>query len=302
MPRYVFAVNTAFAVKRWPLPNEWAEIVAREFGVAAVQHTLDLVDLDAPAEWVQEQASHIKGAVDGQGLRLHSSFTGLAAYSMNLLLHPAAKARDRAERWFEQAISFTALAGGGATGGHVGAFGVSSSRNQREKEELWQGLRRTLVRLTARAADAGLKELFIENMAVAREPSSTSDLGDLLSIQGAHVPVSLCLDVGHPVAGRSPEENDPYFWLSTFRDRATAIHLQQSEASADRHWPFTLERNREGRIDASKVLDILDGTQLNEIVLVLEVIPAFEASDDSVLSDMKASVEYWQDALESRHA
>jgi D-erythrulose 1-phosphate 3-epimerase len=302
MPRYKLAVNTAFAVKRWPLPDEWAEIIASELRVDTVQHTLDLVDLDAPAEWVEEQALHIRSATNRGGPALHSTFTGLAAYSLNLLLHPSEKARDRAENWFERAISFTALAGGGATGGHVGAFAVSSSRNRHEKEELWKGLRQALVRLTARAAKAGLHGLFIENMAVAREPSSTKDVEDLLSVEGIHVPVSLCLDVGHPVSGRSAEENDPYFWLSAFRDRATTIHLQQSDASGDRHWPFTVQRNREGRIDAPKVLTILDGTQLDEIVLVLEIIPSFEASDDSVLSDMKTSVQYWQAALESRRA
>ena len=53
------------------------------------------------------------------------------------------------------------------------------------------------------------------------------------------------------------------------------VHLQQSDAEADHHWPFTAAYNAAGRIDARRVLDALAGTA--ERHLVLEVIPPFEA-------------------------
>lgn len=300
MPTYKLAVNTAFAVKRWPAPDEWADIAASALGVDSVQHTLDLVNLDGSVEWTQSQADQTRSAIETAGLSLHSTFTGLTAYSLNLLLHPAEQARECAERWFERAISFTALAGGTATGGHVGAFDVSSAGQPGGKAELWDSLHAALGRLAARSHEAGLESFLVENMPVAREPSSIEEIDDLLAIDG-DVPIELCLDVGHQcIPGRSNDQNDPYYWLKHYRDRAGLIHLQQSDAAADHHWPFTAERNSEGRIDADQVLDILDDSDQTRIVLVLEVIAPFEASDDSVLSDMKISVEYWRNAMVRR--
>ena len=40
-------INTCFAVKRWPRPRDWAPIVRWQLGLSLVQHSLDLVDLDA---------------------------------------------------------------------------------------------------------------------------------------------------------------------------------------------------------------------------------------------------------------
>ena len=47
MTAYRLGINTCFAVKRWPRPEEWARIAADELGLDLVQHSLDLVDLDA---------------------------------------------------------------------------------------------------------------------------------------------------------------------------------------------------------------------------------------------------------------
>ena len=50
-------INNCFAVKRWPQPHEWTEIVRAELGLELVQHSLDLSDLshepDAEAEAVR---------------------------------------------------------------------------------------------------------------------------------------------------------------------------------------------------------------------------------------------------------
>ena len=37
-------MNTCFAVKRWPEPEEWTRIVAEEFGLKTVQFSFDLMD------------------------------------------------------------------------------------------------------------------------------------------------------------------------------------------------------------------------------------------------------------------
>jgi hypothetical protein len=114
----------------------------------------------------------------------------------------------------------------------------------------------------------------------------------------AHVPIQLCLDVGHQcVDGSSDDERDPYLWLENMSPVAPVIQLQQSDAEGDHHWPFTERANALGRIDAHRVLDAISRSGAKEVSLILEIIPTFEANDDAVLADMVASAEYWRRAL-----
>jgi D-erythrulose 1-phosphate 3-epimerase len=299
---YRLGINTCFAVKRWPEPDRWAGVVRDRLGLDLVQHSLDLVDLDAPGPLVERQAAAVRSASALAGLELHSTFTGLAAYSSNLLLHPDPELRARAEAWYGRAIAFTAAAGARATGGHVGAYGVADWRDQGRREALGGELRAALGRLAAAARQAGLGELYVENLAAAREPSTMDGVTRLLSEgDDEHVPVALCLDVGHQcVPGTAGPDRDPYAWLERLGARAPVVQLQQSDAAGDHHWPFTRRHNAEGRIDADRVLAALDGAGARGTALILEVIPPFEQDDDEVLEELRESVAYWREALARR--
>ena len=301
-PAYTLGINTCFAVKRWPEPERWAELVAETLGLDMVQHSLDLVDLDADAP-LPEQAAAVTAGCGRHGVTLHSTFTGLGAYGRNLLLDPDAGSRRRAVGWFRRAIDFSALAGARAAGGHVGAFSVADWHDEGRRGELWHGLGSDLRELAAHAAGQGLEAFLFENMAARREPSTMAEAESLLApADGAHAAVALCLDIGHQcVVGTSGEDRDPYAWLRRLGAHAPVVHLQQSDADADHHWPFTAERNAQGRIDAGRVLDALDASGAREVALVLEVIPSFEADDDRVLAELVESVAYWREALD-RHA
>jgi sugar phosphate isomerase/epimerase len=300
MMAHSLGINTCFAVKRWPEPDRWASIVRERLGLDLVQHSLDLVQLDAPASLRRRQAEAVREACERFGLTLHSTFTGIAAYSSNLLLDPDPAIRRHSRTWYRRAIAFTALAGGRATGGHVGAFSVTDWNDPQRKEVLGQELSSTLRRLAAQARRAGLEALLLENLAVAREPSTMDGIEVLLSPGDArHTPIRLCLDVGHQcVAGTTGDDRSPYAWLRRFGADAGVIQLQHSDAVADHHWPFTQELNALGRIEAGRVLEALrEGGAMNA-VLILEVIPPFEAEHDRVLDDLTASVEYWREALD----
>jgi sugar phosphate isomerase/epimerase len=293
-------INTCFAVKRWPRPGDWAPLVAGELGLDLVQHSFDLVDLDADAGELDAQAEELRTACAGSGLALHSTFTGLAEYSSSLLLHPDPASRRRAERRIERMIAFSARAGAPATGGHVGSLSVADHRDPARRAERWAALREALGRLREAAARAGLEALLLENMASAREPSTMAEVRDLLAkAEDGRAAVRLCLDVGHQVVdGTSGEERDPYAWLRALGAAAGAIHLQQSDAAGDHHWPFTPEHAAEGRIDPRRVLGALADGGAEAPVLLLEVIPPFEAADDGVLADLRTSVAVWREALE----
>jgi D-erythrulose 1-phosphate 3-epimerase len=296
---YRLGINTCFAVKRWPEPERWARLVASELELDLVQHSLDLVDLDAPAAGVTGQAARVRAACAGEGLALHSTFTGLAAYSSNLLLHPDRGARDRAREWYRRAIGFTADAGAGSVGGHVGAFSVEDFRDPARRAQLWDELGESLGQLAGFARESGLSSLLVENLAAAREPSTMAMIASLLTDgDRARVPVMLCLDVGHQCApGTTGADRDPYAWLERLGAHAPVVQLQQTDGQADHHSPFTPETNAGGIIEPAKVLAALDRSGAGDVALILEIIPPFEQDDDQVLRDLRQSAAYWRAAL-----
>jgi len=93
---------------------------------------------------------------------------------------------------------------------------------------------------------------------------------------------------------------DPYAWLKHFGPRVPEVQLQQTDGLGDRHWPFTEEHNAGGRVDPGLVLDILADAGAQDVLLILEVIPAFEADDRQVVDGLRASVQVWARALSDR--
>ena len=127
-----------------------------------------------------------------------------------------------------------------------------------------------------------------------------SDFDLLAPATDGRAAITLCLDIGHQcVPGTDGDEADPYAWLTTLGRKATVVHLQQSDADGDHHWPFTAAYNALGRIRAPRVLQALRESGADEVTLILEVIPPFEADDRRVLHELQQSVSYWRQAIES---
>ena len=299
--RVTLGVNNCFAVKRWPRPREWAQVVREELRVDVVQHCLDLTDLEGD---VVAEAEAVRIACADAGLRPHSVFTGLVAYSANLMLAPEAEERRRGSDLWSRAIVFAARAGAISAGGHVGSVSRSDADDPARRALLWGELKVRLAELSSFAARQGLEGLLVENMACDREPCRISEIESLMApADSDHAAITLCLDVGHQcVPGTTGDEADPYAWLRRLGARTTVVHLQQSDAEADHHWPFTAQHNAVGRIRAGAVLDALAASGADDVALVLEIVPPFEADDARVLRDLRESVLYWQAAVRDHPA
>ena len=129
-------INNCFAVKRWPEPADWAPIVA-DLGLDTVELSLDLLTgPDTPAGR-DRLAERTRTALDHHGLRADTVFTGLAAYSLNLLMHPDPEYRAAARRCYREAIDLTARLGASAVGGHVGALSVPDAADPARRAERW---------------------------------------------------------------------------------------------------------------------------------------------------------------------
>lgn len=303
MTEFRLGINTCFAVKRWPEPEQWATIVRDELHLDLVQHSLDLVDVGGADDLLHDQADALRAACREKGLALDSTFTGLAAYCANALLDPRQAVRRHWEEWYGKAIRFTAAIGAPVVGGHVGAFAVRDWQDAERRAARWCDLKAALKRLAAVARQECLTGIYVENLAAAREPATMALVEDLLTTEDdQHVAIQLCLDVGHQcVPGTVGRERDPYAWLEVFGTRLGAVQLQQSDAVADHHWPFTEDHNAEGRIDADRVLATLEASGAQDVRLLFEVIPPFEQDDDSVVTELIESVRYWREAL-ARHS
>ncbi|HEY1641006.1 MAG TPA: TIM barrel protein [Streptosporangiaceae bacterium] len=295
-------INTCFAVKRWPRPADWAPIVRDELGLDIVELSLDLIEDVADPASRDRAIAQASAALDHYGLRAETVFTGLAAYSRPLLMHPDPAQRRAAADWYRAVLELAARAGARGAGGHVGAMSVPDWSDPARRAERWAGLQESLAGLAAAARAVGLEYLLVENLASHREPSTMASMDSLLTAgDDTRAPVRLCLDVGHQcVPGTAGDDRDPYAWLARYGGQLAEVQLQQSDGLADHHWPFTPEHNQAGRIDPGRVLDTLAAAGAADVLLILEVIPAFEQDDDQVLADLRASAGLWQAALTER--
>ena len=300
--RVRLGISTTFAVKRWPRPLDWAPIVRERLGLRLVQHTLDLVEPPLGVGSVVTRSGAVRRACADHDLEVHSTITGRGAAARCLLLHPDPEVRTEARLSFHRAIAFTERVGGIATGGHLGALAAVDASDPEATAARWRDVRAALTTLATDAQRAGLECLLVENRPSAREASTMAVVRDLLRDgDDLHAAVRVCLDLGHMwVAGASGDDLDPYAWLRAFARVAPVVQVQQSDASADRHWPFTAEYNDLGRIHADPVLDALGEGGAEDVVLVLEVHPPSAQDDAGLVNDLVASVAYWREALARR--
>ena len=107
-------------------------VVREELGLRHCQVSLDLFEPGTrPVDGHVGPLAPWPGPPNGLSVVLHSSFTGLAGYSSNLLLHPDPEARRASRHWFERAIDVTAEMGAAGTGGFLGAFSATRSHKHR---------------------------------------------------------------------------------------------------------------------------------------------------------------------------
>ena len=293
MARVVLGLNLSWAVKRWPLPEDWAEISAK-LDVKYVQFSFDLLDPRSTQDAVEYMAWLVVDAIKRYGVAIHSTFTGLGAYSFNLLSHPDPVMRQDALDWYMKAVDFTAKIGVKATGGHIAAKSVKDYGDPSRRSYIDSALFDLVNALRRYAQAKGLEMILWEPMPVPREtPWTMAETDEVLKKAnvGPGVTVKLNIDVGHQCTLRGIEA-DPYEWLKRFAPQSPSIHIQQTDGKADRHWPFTEEYNRMGIIKPEKLVESIDASGAKEVYLLLEYIPPFEAPDNEVLTNLEKSIKY----------
>lgn len=291
-------INAGFAVNRFPEPHVWLRIVGEELGLRYAQFVADLLNPFLPPHVIDAQVQQVRESAARCDVTIDTTFT--SAYTrVNHLMHPDAAIREVWFEWFKRWLRLARALGARGAGSHFGTLSVTDYSDPARRRERVRNTVHSWQRLAEYGAEIGLEFLLFEPMSIEREMAATiHDTKALLDMLGddTAIPILLNLDVDHgDVASPDPRDTDPYAWLLEFGPSAPVVHLKQSSADKSGHWPFTPEYNAVGVIEPQRVLDTLQRSGAQDTMLMLEISHRErEPAESRVLSDLKASVEYWR--------
>lgn len=287
-------VNCGFAINRYIEPEVWGRIVGEELGLHSVQLVADLLNPFWPEDYLKDQMRRIREASKRYDFAVDSVFTS-AFTRVNHLMNPDEEARKFWLEWFKKLLAMGRELGAVTGGSHFGILTFDTILNEDKKKKVVEAGIKGWQELSFYAEELGYESLIFEPMSVPREFANTvKETRGCLDAVNANcgVPLKVCLDVGH---APHPDERDPYPWILALGSESPIIHLQQTLLGKSMHWPFTKEHNQEGFIEAEKVLDCLERSGCKETILMFELSHREHwDTDDKVISDHKASVEYWR--------
>lgn len=299
MAKVTLGINASFAVGRFPEPEVWLEIVGKRLGVRHVQFFADLIDPKVEEKTRERMCARTREAAAKNQVTMHSVFSGTITHWMHTLLHPDADMRRDARDWYESYIRMTPLLGARAVGSMLGSFSQRDMESPDRKAMILEETLRAWQDFSRLGKAVGLDYLMLEPMSIPREiPCTIEETEELYEKfnTGMAIPTRLCMDIGHGarVSGKE-EDRDPYAWIRRFGARTPVIHVQQTDEASSKHWPFTEDYNRRGRIRAEEVLEAVEASGAEEVLLAIEVFHSFyEPMDRRVIEDLEESVAYWR--------
>jgi hypothetical protein len=207
---------------------------------------------------------------------------------------------EASKEWLRQTIRFAGDIGARGYGAFFGAMSIHASKDREFREKMIRQFIEGIIELADFAAKCGLEFIMAEPMSVRREyPCTLAETEEFLNEtrEKASIPILLNLDVGHHavVSVDCEEDKDPYRWLERFSRYSPAIHLHQTDLHASRHWAFTEENNRKGIINPERVVQAIQKSKADEVLLVIELFHSiYEPQDDLVYNEIAESIDYWK--------
>jgi len=303
MAEIYIGINNCFAIGRFPEPEAWLGVVKNTLGLSHVQFSFDLLDpLIIDDELVKGKCAYIKRLADEMGVTIETGSTGEVPHKFNLLLDPDPGMRSCYLRWYEKLIRYGSMLGVEGSGVYLGTLSQKDQNDIKRREYMISVLLEEVVYLTSISREVDQKYFIWEPMSIPREmPCTINETKALIekANEVSHVPVRLCLDVGHGYfRSDDPRDRDPYAWLREFADISPCVHMQQTDGKGSRHWPFTKEYNSMGIIVPEKIFEAIEQAGSKKTAIIFEFFfSAHAESDENAINNIKRSVEYWQEAL-----
>ena len=302
---FTLSLSTNPFVNRFADPEELVGVLANDVGIGRVQLTHEFIDPSWPTALIVRQTARMAQACAAHRLAVTSMMTGPYG-RLNHFGHPEAEARAWSVAWFKRLADIAADLGCPSIGTQ---FAILTFRDHDDPARKAAALAHAIAcwaEVATHARARGLRFLFWEPMSVGRElghtQASTRALQAEIDASGLALPLVPMVDIDHgDVASPDPADTDPYAWAKNFARVSPIIHIKQSSMNKGGHWPFTAERNRDGRIQPEPLIAAVreGGGRDNELCLEL----AFrerEPSDRRVVAEMAESVAFWAPHLAVR--
>jgi sugar phosphate isomerase/epimerase len=284
-------LNLSFATKRWMEPSQLAAMCRNEFNIKHVQFTWDLIDPWWPEVQRDVLIQEYRRSFEAEGVSIDATFGGIASYTYAQLLAPSFEQREISFLFFKRAVDLTAAMGAGIMGTPVGGMSYHDSNDEKRRSELYAVMLDYLEKIAQYGKEKGLEEIHIEATPLITEfPHNPGVSVQMMKdLEGSAIPFKLLIDWGHALyKPLLKEEADMGLWLKLCAPYVGSIHLQQTDGLLDRHWDFT----KQGIITPQMIKKATEEAGLEDVIQYLEIVPAFEASDEEVYENMKKTMEY----------
>ncbi len=295
---FTLSLSTNPFVNRFAEPEDLVGVLTDEIGIGRMQLTHEFIDPAWPVPLISRMTARMARSCARHGLAVTSMMTGPYG-RLNHFGHPDPDARAHSVAWFKMLADIAADLGCPAIGTQFAILTFKDFDDDARRSALMEAALGCWREVAVHAQRRGLAFLFWEPMSVARElghtQASTAALQADIDAAALPLPLRPMVDIDHgDVSSPDPVDTDPFAWARTFATRSPIIHIKQSSMNKGGHWPFTAERNRDGRIQPEPLLAAVreGGGEHNELCLEL----AFrerEPSDRAVVSQMRESVAFW---------
>ena len=290
------SVNTGFAVNRFVNNEVFLKFVKYNLGLKYIQPTSDWLNLFMPKKFIFQNIYKLNKLLDKYKIKVNSCFTGTFT-RVNHLAHPD---KDQQKFWlgyFKNFIDLSVELGANHVGSHLGI--LSYKENIGRELILKNRIIKNWHILGEYAYKKKLKSLIWEPMSISREFGET--ISECKKIQKMmnkkkKLKYELCLDVGHgDINSKNKKNYDPYYWLNSFVKESPVIHIKQVCIGNFAHLPFTKKNNKNGIIDAKKVIDVINNKRNEETELAFELsFKERDPIDKNLKKDVIESVKYWK--------
>jgi hypothetical protein len=295
MANILLGFNCNCFTNRYDEPEVWAGI-CHELGVKHVMFNVDLIDPRWPWELQKRLCDETLEACSKYGVSIQASFGGHHNHQ-HYLGHYDRECRRDAENFFKSAIRQTAYLGGKSFGTCFAIQTMRCNNDPALRKEIMEDAVSAYCHLADYGAEVGLKALAYEMTSVPRETCATFEENDYILERCSRmaIPMRICLDLGHRNMNGNEEEKDHLAWIRKYGSKCDVIDCQQTDVSASHHWPFTDEFNNKGVVKPWEVVQAINDSGAEQVLLGFELkTAAYYPHDDQHYSRLKSSVDYWR--------
>ena len=301
------SLSTNPFVNRFAEPEDLVHVLAADIGIGHVQLTHEFINPSWPAPLIRRMSDRMAKACAAERLSVTSMMTGPYG-RLNHFGHPDRDVRRYYTCWFKTLADIAADLGCPAIGTQYAILTYRDQDDRARRAALMAEALGCWREVAEHAQARGLAYLFWEPMSVARElghtQASTRALHDEIAAAGLPIPLLPMVDIDHgDVTSPDPIDTDPYAWARNFADCSPIIHIKQSSMNKGGHWPFTADRNRDGRIQPEPLIAAVAAGGRGDNELCLELAwREREPSDRAVVRDMRESVAFWAPHVDTGRA